>query len=535
MTTPAAVNPSAIQPGGSLRRRLAVTVLLTTALVVAVAGAVAWFASAKLRRQGAESSMRSYAAATMPRLLARQWLAQRDGRTLPELLPQSLPNDTDLWRALVTRDGRVLAHSLPQEPDSAWVHALPPADGKTVRREHPTLGPVLVLVETIDLRPLALRRGDVDRPRRAEPESSDRPAIREGDLAGRRLAERFAARNEQRTEQRNDALYTWIEQLDPRLVVIHPLAELEAEARRQAWVLIGMWVLACTLVAAVVLIITGRVLAPVRRMTDAIAGITPGSDDQQVAIAGLPLELQPVQARLNDLLARVDAALTREQQTTANIAHELRTPLAGLRVKLELALQKERDPAEIAALCRQGLGTMTLLQGLIDNLLLLTRLEAGQEKPNAQAVEVQEILASAWALHQPAALAQQITLERRLEPALSLITDGDKLRAVFSNLLSNAVAYATPNSMIQVNGHEQGDSRIRLSFTNEGATISHIDAERVFEPFWRSDYARTVERGHCGLGLPLVRRLVTVLGGTVSVSVKDGKFTVLMVLPPSSL
>ena len=516
-------SPNVVHPGGSLRRRLAVTVLLTTALVVVVAGAVAWFASAKLRRQGAEASMRSYAAAVMPRLLARQWLAQREGRALPELLPQSLPNDTDLWRALVTRDGRVLAHTLPQAPDNAWVHALPPADGKTVRREHPTLGPVLVLVEAIDLRPLAMRRGD-----------GDRPALREGDLAGRRLAERFAARNEQRLDQRNDALYTWIEELDPRLVVIHPLTEIEAEARRQAWVLAGMWLLACTLVAAVVLIITGRVLAPVRRMTDAIAGITPGSDGQQVAIAGLPSELQPVQERLNDLLARVDAALTREQQTTANIAHELRTPLAGLRAKLELALQKERDPAEIAALCRQGLGTMTLLQGLIDNLLLLTRLEAGQEKPHAQAVEVQELLASAWALHQPAAQARRVTLERRLEPALNLITDNDKLRAVFSNLLSNAVTYAPENSMVQIAGHEQGDGRIRLTFTNDGATISHADAERVFEPFWRGDTARTVERGHCGLGLPLVRRLVMVLGGTVSVSVKGGKFTVLVVLPPGS-
>jgi signal transduction histidine kinase len=238
-----------------------------------------------------------------------------------------------------------------------------------------------------------------------------------------------------------------------------------------------------------------------------------------------------VQARLNDLLARVDAALAREQQTTANVAHELRTPLAGLRAKLELALQRERDPAEIAALCRQGMATLTLLQGLIDNLLLLTRLEAGQERPRAQAVEVQEILASTWALHHPAALARRITLERRLEPALSLITDGDKLRAVFSNLISNAVAYAPENSMIQVAGHEQGDGRVRLTVTNDGTTISPAEAERVFEPFWRGDAARTVERGHCGLGLPLVRRLVTVLGGTVSVSVKDGRFSVLVVLP----
>lgn len=520
MTTP-------VRPGGSLRRRLAVTVVLTTALVVAVAGAVAWFAAAKLRFQGAEATLRGYAIAAMPRLVARQWLAQRDGRALPELLPQSLPDDTDLWRVLMTKDARVLAHSLPQAPEDTWIRALPDPGRKPVRRDHPTLGPVLVLVEAIDLRPLAMRRPEGDRPRRSEGDSAERPTTREGDLPGRRLAERFAARG----EQRNDALLAWIEQLDPRLVVIHPLAEIEAELRRQAWVLLGMWLMACALVTTVVWFITGRVLSPVRRMTDAIAGITPGSDDQQVAVAGLPQELQPVQARLNDLLARVDAVLTREQQTTANIAHELRTPLAGLRAKLELALSGERDPAEVATLCRDGMATLTLLQGLIDNLLLLTRLEAGQEQPRVQAVEVAELLASAWALHQPAALARRLTLERRLEPALSLITDPDKLRAVFSNLLSNAVAYAAPNSVISITGHEQGDGRIRLTVTNDGATITHAEAERVFEPFWRGDAARTVERGHCGLGLPLVRRLVGVLKGTVSVSVKDGRFTVLLVLP----
>lgn len=527
--------PAPARPAGSLRRRLVVTVILTTAVVVAVAAAVAWFASARLRQQGADNAVRSYAAATLPRLLARQWLAQRDGRLLPELLPQALPDDTPLWRALVTAEGRVLAHSLPHEPDLAWVHDLPPADGRSRRIEHPTLGPVLVLVTAIDLHSLLNRRGDPER-RRPEPAGDgpevgsgerERPAPRDGEAATRRVVERVAARG----DQRGDALASWLTRLDPRLVVLHPLAQIEAELQRQAWLLVGMWALACALVAAVVMVITGRLLRPLRRMSEAIAGITPGTPGQVVTVSGLPSELTPVQGRLNDLLARVDATLAREQQTTANIAHELRTPLAGLRAKLELALQREREPQEIAALCRDGLGTMTVLQSLVDNLLLLTRLEAGQERPRREAVEVAELVASAWALHQPAARVRQITLERRLEPALSLLTDGDKLRAVLSNLLSNAVAYATPNSVVTLSGHEQGDGRIRLTIANEGTTITHAQAERVFEPFWRGDAARTVERGHCGLGLPLVRRLVGVLHGTVAVSVKDGRFTVLVVLP----
>ncbi len=154
------------QYGASLRQRVVVSVILTTALVVAVAALIAWFASNRLRQQGAENTMRAYAAATMPRLLARQWLAQREGRMVPELLPQTLPNDTELMRALVAGEGRVLAHSLPHVPDAAWVQALPPADGRVYRRDDPALGPHLMLIEPIDLRPPTARRHDGIRPGR---------------------------------------------------------------------------------------------------------------------------------------------------------------------------------------------------------------------------------------------------------------------------------------------------------------------------------------------------------------------------------
>jgi signal transduction histidine kinase len=516
---------------GSLRRRLVLTVIVTTAVVVAVAAAAAWFASARLRYQAAESALRNDVALLMPRLLARQWLAQREGRQLPELVPQTLPDDQ--WRALVAADGQMLSHTLPAAPDAGWVRGLPPSDGRVRRRDDPLLGPVLMLVADVELHRTMARRMEAEREGRrdgqgdGEPSRPSRPP-RDGEAPPRRLPERLAPRNEQRVE----ALLAWIERLHPQLVVVHPLRDIDHELQRQAWLLAGMWVLACALVAAVVLVITGRILAPLRRLTDSIAGIAPGNPGQVVAVEGLVRELAPVQERLNDLLQRVDAVLAREQQTTANIAHELRTPLAGLRAKLELALQRQRDPLEIAGLCREALATMTPLQGLVDNLLLLTRLEAGQERPHRQAMELAEVVAGAWALHQPAAESRGLTLARDIEPALSLDTDGDKLRAILANLLGNAAAHADPGGVITLDAHEDATTRrVLLTIANRGATIGAQDVERVFEPFWRGDGARTVDRGHCGLGLPLVRRLATVLGGTVAVTVDDGWFRIHLELP----
>ncbi len=507
-----AVAQKIIPLGRSLRARLVIMVIMTTAIVVALAAGAAWAASARMQHLAAENNLRNYSARMMPALTFRAWVGQRDGRPTGEITPPTFPNDSHLLRAIINAERRVLTSSGFTSQEHDWIELLPTASGRIHQLDLPTIGSSLVMVSAIDLR-LPPKR----------PNPGDRGPPRDGDSPLRRLAERF--------DERADAYLSSLEHLHPKLVLIHPLADHQRELTNQAWVLAGMWVVACALVAAVALLVTTRVLRPVHQLTMAIAAIEPGTPNTQITVQALASELHPVQERLNELMKRVDKVLRREQQTTANIAHELRTPLAGLRTKLELALTRERDPADIAQLCREGLSTMILLQGMVDNLLLLSRLEAGQERPRTEAVEFAEVLAGAWSLHQPAAMARQITLEKKIETALSLVTDGDKLRAIFSNIFSNAVSYATAGSPIQVTAHEQGDGRIRISIANDGATISTADAERVFETFWRGDHVRTVEKGHCGLGLPLVRRLVTVLGGTVTAHVKNKQFLILILLP----
>jgi signal transduction histidine kinase len=487
-------------------------VIITTAVVVALAASAAWVASARMQHMAAESVLRSYVVQVMPVFNFRAWIGPREERLVGEISPPPFPHDSKLLRAVINAEKKILTSSGFNSNDLSWIATLPPASDTIYRLDLPEIGSAFVLVKDIDLR-IPKKR----------PALVERPHSRDGDSRLGRIAERL--------DDRAEALVATLERIHPTLLLIHPLADSERELMNQGWLLAGMWVVACILVAGVALLVTSRVLRPVHQLALAIATIEPGKQNHHITVPALARELHPIQERLNDLMARVDKVLKREQQTTANIAHELRTPLAGLRTKLELALTRERDPADIAQLCRDGLNTMILLQGMVDNLLLLSRLEAGQERPRTEAVELAEIVAGAWSLHQPTALARRITIDKKIETALSLVTDGDKLRAIFSNIFSNAVAYATEHSTIQFSAHEQGDGRVRISIANDGATINAADAERVFETFWRGDTARTVEKGHCGLGLPLVRRLVTVLGGTVTAHVKHKQFLILILLP----
>lgn len=565
----------------SLRGRLIVATIASTALVVALAASTAWLASARSLTRSFEEAVREHARSLRPRMETMAWRHEADPAAPPEELPRANSLD-DILVELRGADGRVLARSggsgqleerlassrsevprdrsldssLDRRPgrqrdgptevraDERLWHALVPELGHVAWMEVP------IVAKPPPGRPPrrgpeVFRPGEPPRPgdqrppprERADGGSEGRPAGVDGfrdrptdpSEPGRNEREPSPPRDERPPPRQDDAAEPG-GSAPARMILVRPTARLDGELRRQAWLLAGMWASACLLVAVTALAVTGRVLSPLRRLIIAISGISPGAPGR-LAVPGLAAELVPVQARVNDLLMRVDAVLAREQQTTANIAHELRTPLAGMRAKLELAAMRERPREELAATCAQALAIMTHLQALVDNLLLLARLESGRDALHVEAIEVAEVVAVAWSMHQPAADSRGLALDRRIEPALSVTTDVTKLRAILGNLISNAVTYADPGTSIRVSATELATGGARITVANDGATITAADAERVFEPFWRGDKARSVEEGHCGLGLPLVRRLAMVLGGAVAVAVEGRCFTVTVMVP----
>lgn len=462
----------------NLRARLSLAVITTTALVVALAATATWLASSRARGLAFDQEIRDQARRLRPDLEHLVW-KQRAGDAPVELLA---PDPAFPGLILVLRDarGRILARSA-EAPGELPGESGP--EGVLVEGDLPGTGPVRWMTLALKGRPL--------------PGQDDRRGGRDAPPA--------------------------------TLVLLRPTREFHDALAREAGLLAVMGLGICGVTALLVVLIVNRLLRPIARLGDGIAALHPATK-ATLAVPGLPTELVPVQARLNELLTKVDQVLERERQTTANIAHELRTPLASLRVRLELALRSDRDPGQVVGVCRQGLATVNLLQGLVDNLLLLARLEAGQAALHREAVEVAEVVAVAWTLHQPAAEERSLTLQRTIEPALSLTTDAGKLRAILGNLLANAVTYADAGTVIALDARETSASVV-VTIANDGATIAPGEAERVFEPFWRGDAARTVDRGHCGLGLPLVRRLAIILGGTISVTVEGRRFTAILRLP----
>jgi two-component system OmpR family sensor kinase len=274
-------------------------------------------------------------------------------------------------------------------------------------------------------------------------------------------------------------------------------------------------------------------LAPVGRVARAIAAIDPsgpGRAAPRFAVAGAPVELAPIVDRIDDLLARLAAVLARERELTAEVAHELRTPLAGLRSTIELALAREREPDRYRAALADCLAIVEQTHRMVEALLALARLDAGAVAIAHETVELAPLVDDVVGAAMPRAAARDLAIERAIATDLRVVTDPTRLRVVVANLVDNAVSHADAGGRIRIE-LARGATGATLRIANTGSTIGPEAAARVFERFWRGDAARTAGP-HTGLGLALCKKLVELLGGTIAVTAEaGGEFAVTVTVP----
>ena len=213
------------------------------------------------------------------------------------------------------------------------------------------------------------------------------------------------------------------------------------------------------------------------------------------------------------------------------MAHELRTPLAGLRTTLEVALAGQRGLAAFEDALRDGLAISCQLHGMVENLLAMARCEAGQMETAPESVRLDELFRQCWRPLEDAAVGRGLRVRWESVEACVLATDREKLRLILQNVLGNAVAYADAGGHVRL-ACQAADGGASLTVSNSGSALSADDAAHVFERFWRRDAARSDTGVHCGLGLPLCERLAALLGGSIAVrSEAGGDFTVTLLLP----
>jgi two-component system heavy metal sensor histidine kinase CusS len=315
-----------------------------------------------------------------------------------------------------------------------------------------------------------------------------------------------------------------------RLVVARETAALDSEItflRSLLAAVTGGTILLALVIGAVVV---RQGLRPFGMLASRIATIRQDDLSVRLPTNPIPTEMTPVVDRLNDLLQRLEEAFHRERAFTADAAHELRTPLAGLRSVMEVALARPRSDDDYRQALADCLDIVQHTQAMIDNLLALARLDSGQTTFHLETFRLREVIETAWRPLTREAVAKGISVESHVPTNLECTTDRDNITMTLSILLTNAVEYTNHDGRIQVFAAQVGES-LELTLANSGCRLSEEETKHVFERFWRGDASRTNTGIHCGLGLTTAKRIVTSLGGSITASVKEDVFMIRVILP----
>ncbi len=234
-------------------------------------------------------------------------------------------------------------------------------------------------------------------------------------------------------------------------------------------------------------------------------------------------------------LTRLRQLETVRQEFVANVSHELRTPLSLIKSAAETLIDSgKEDPAVTARfleLIDKHANRLTLL---IDDLLLLARLDSGRIELKLRAVP---LLAAAQEAIDDAALiaqARRVTLENRVAPGATAQADPERLRQVLANLIDNAIKYGREGGCVILGGRVLEGARVELTVRDDGPGIPAEAKMRIFERFYRVDKARSREQGGTGLGLAIVKNVVQAHGGEVRVESAPDKGTEFFITLPAA-
>jgi two-component system sensor histidine kinase QseC len=246
-----------------------------------------------------------------------------------------------------------------------------------------------------------------------------------------------------------------------------------------------------------------RSLRPLVRLTSEVAQREP-DNLAPLEVGTAPREVAPLIARLNKLFIRIDASMQKERRFTADAAHELRTPVAGIKAQAQVARTASTDAERIRALDNAILGCDRAAH-LIDQLLTLARIDTlGDE--TTEPCQLRAIAAEVIAAIAPAALNQNVRLELTEGAEAAVRGNPVLLRIMLRNLIDNAVRHTTPGTSVLVQiAQEQG--RILLSVSDNGPGIPEAELEKVAERFYRP--LGTSASGS-GLGLSIVKRIAEI-------------------------
>lgn len=297
--------------------------------------------------------------------------------------------------------------------------------------------------------------------------------------------------------------------------------QLASSFRGLALVIGAFALLGCALAGDVIARVGMR---PVRNIAATAERIRSTSLGERIPLEGLPRELAELAATFNAMLDRIQRSFDQISRFSADIAHELRTPLMNLRATAEVTLGRDRSTTEYAEALGSCIEEADRLTRIVDSLLFLARAEADRTKPQAVDFDVARELESIRDYHHPQAEESGVTLAVDCAPTLPSRADRTLFNRAVSNLVTNAFKYTPKGGSITMRAfHEPGRLVVQVRDTGSGISQEHLS--KVFDRFYRADTARNSKAGGTGLGLAIVKSIAALHKGEATIESAPGRGT----------
>lgn len=301
-----------------------------------------------------------------------------------------------------------------------------------------------------------------------------------------------------------------------------------ARYRERLWLVLGLSLILCSVVGYLIARSGMRPIEGISRKAEHIRATTL---HERIAADRLPAELRGLAETFNSMLDRLEESFRHISQFSDDVAHELRTPINNLRGEIEVALSKARSQEDYREVLGSCFEECTRISRLIRTLLFLARSDTASDALQREAVDIGEELATVGAFYEAAAAEAGVHLRVASFSGLRTELDRTLFQQAIGNLISNALAHTPVGGTVELAG-ARGKQGVLITVRDTGCGIAPDHLPHVFERFYRVEQARTGSQQNTGLGLAVVKSIVTRHGGHVEIQSRMGEGTEVRLIFP---